>query len=312
MSYLVLKDGKSSQLIPTRVFHDSAPAQSILQPTRWRILSELIASESCAKDLAETLRTSEQVICYHLKELERAEFIRLERTEKKRGATAKYYRAKQGALTVVANASRSQAGRNVRLHSIPEPTSRLLDPFISGGRLNAHIVLGNPDPHGIFRTGSRCSDRAIDLALFLGSLLPLTRESLARLDTEMSQPELQRNLILVGNPRVNTITMMVNEWLPITYELTGQDMMLSKITSNSYAASEGAIQLVSNPMNSESHVLVIAGNNDLGTRAAILALVMYAEEVAKGNAKNRDVIARVVNGLDVDDDGFLDEVEFLE
>jgi len=312
MSYLVLKDGKSSQLIPTRVFRDPAPAQSILQPTRWRILSELIASELCAKDLSENLRTSEQVICYHLKELEKAQFIRLERTTKKRGATAKYYRAEQSALTVVANASRSEISRIARLHSIPEPTSRLLDPFVSEGRLNAHIVLGNPDPHGIFRTGSRCGDRAIDLALFLGSLLPLTRESLVRLDTEMSQQELQRNLILVGNPRVNTVTMMVNEWLPITYELTGQDTMLSKITNNSYAAGEGAIQLISNPMNSNSHVLVIAGNNDLGTRAAILALIRYTEEVAKGNAIDRDIIARVVNGLDVDDDGFLDEVEFLE
>jgi len=312
MSYLVLKDGKSSQLISTRVFHDPAAAQSILQPTRWRILNELIATESCAKDLAKTLRTSEQVICYHLKELEKAELIRLERTEKKRGATAKYYHAEQSALTVVANASPSETDHTVRSHSIPEPASRLLSPFISRGRLNAHIVLGSPDPHGIFRTGSRCSDKAIDLALFLGSLLPLTREGLVRLDTEMSQEELQRNLIVVGSPRVNTVTVMVNEWLPITYELTGQDMMLSKLTNNSYAASEGAVQLIPNPMNSQSHVLVIAGNNDLGTRAAILALIRYTEEVSKGNATNRDVIARVVNGLDVDDDGHLDEVEFLE
>lgn len=75
---------------------------------------------------------------------------------------------------------------------------------------------------------------------------------------------------------------------------------------------EGAIQLIGNPMNRDSHVLVIAGNNDLGTRAAILAFIRYTEEVAKGNAADRNIIARVVNGLDADNDGLLDEVEFLE
>jgi len=312
MSYLVLKDKKSSQLIPTRVFQDPAVAQSILQPTRWKILSQLIAGESCAKDLAENLRTSEQVICYHLRELERAEFIRLERTEKKRGATAKYYRAEQRAITVVANAGRSETNRIGRSHSISELASRLLDPFVSEGRLNAHIVVGSPEPHGMFRAGARCGDKAIDLALFLGSLLPLTRENAARLDTDMSQQELLRNLIVIGSPRVNTVAMMVNEWLPITYELTGQDLMLSRITNNSYTAGEGAIQLIPNPMNHDSNVLVIAGNSDSGTRAAMIAFIKYTEEVAKGNSTNRDIIARVVNGLDLDNDSVPDEVEFLE
>ena len=312
MSYLVLKDRKSSQLIPTRVFRDPAPAQSILQPTRWRILNQLLTSASCARDLAETLHTSEQMVCYHLKELEKAEFIKVERTERKRGAVAKYYRAEQRALAVIADAAESEAIRISQTYSIPELASRLLAPFISEGRLNAHIVVGNPDSHGIFRASARCNDKAIDLALFLGSLLPLTRASLVRLDTELSQQELLRNLILVGSPRINTVTMMVNEWLHITYELTGEDMMLSRITSNSYAAGEGAIQLIPNPMNRDSHVLVIAGANDQGTRAAILAFIRYTDEVAKGNSANRELIARVVNGQDLDDDGVLDEVQFLE
>jgi S-layer protein (TIGR01564 family) len=133
-----------------------------------------------------------------------------------------------------------------------------------------------------------------------------------RLDTELTQQQLLRNLILIGNPRVNTVTMMMNEWLPITYELTGQDLMMSTLTSNSYAANEGAIQLIPNPMAQTSQILVIAGNNELGTRAAILAFVQHTEEVAKGNSANIETIARVVNGLDSDNDGILDAVEFLE
>jgi DNA-binding MarR family transcriptional regulator len=312
MSYIVLKDSKSSQLIPTRVYEDPGIAQSILQPTRWRILNQLIAGRSCAKDLAEAMRTSEQVICYHLKELERAQFIKLDGTEKKRGAVAKYYRAEQRAITVLTNATGTEDGRVRHSHSLSGLAPKLLDPFVSEGRLNALIVLGSPEPHGVFRAAARDSDRAVDLALFLGSLLPLTRESLVRLDTELSQQQLLRNLILVGSPRVNTVTMMMNEWLPITYELPGQDLMMSRLTNNSYAANEGAIQLIPNPMEQNSHILVVAGNNELGTRAAILAFIQHTEEIAKGNSANSETIARVVNGLDSDNDGILDDVEFLE
>jgi DNA-binding transcriptional ArsR family regulator len=312
MSYLILKDRKSNQLIPAHVLHDPAIAQSILQPMRWRILSQLITRELCAKDLAKTLGTSEQVICYHLKELEKADFIRLEKTERRRGAVAKYYRAEHKAVAVVPDASRTETSRLSHFQPLSELSTKMLEPFVSEGRLNAYIVLGNPDAHGIFNSGARCGDRATDLALFLGSLLPLTRESVVRLDTEISQQDLLRNLILIGSPRVNTVTMMVNEWLSITYELTGRDLMLSSLTGNSYAGNEGSIQVIPNPMNQESRVIVIAGNNYSGTRAAILAFIRYTDEIAKGNSTNPSIVARVVSGLDMDNDGLFDDVEFLE
>ncbi len=314
MSYLILKQRQSNQLVPARIFSDPKLAQSILQPTRWRILSELAAGEKCAKDLAKIFNTSEQVICYHLRELEKTGFLSLERTVKKRGAMAKYYKAEQKAIAIIPEVRNATRG----LHSLPqqaltESSTKLLDPFISQGRFNGHIVLGSPDTHGIFRSRARCGDRATDLAMFLGSLLPLTRESVVRLDTEISQQELLRNLIVVGGPRVNTATMMVNEGLPITYELTGHNIMISRISGRSYAGEdEGAVQMVVNPMNQESRVIVVAGNSYLGTRAAVLAFIKYTDEIAKGNTMNNNVIARVVAGLDVNSDGLVDDVQFLE
>lgn len=279
---------------------------------RWRILSQLITRALCAKDLARTLETSEQVICYHLRELERSEFIKLERTERKRGAMAKYYRADYKAVAVIPNASRSENNRLSNFQIFSGPSAKMLEPFVSEGRLNAYIVLGDPNEHGIFRTGARCGDRATDLALFLGSLLPPTNESVVRLDTEISRQELLGNLILIGSPRENTVTMAINEWLPITYELTGRDLMLSTLTGNSYVGNEGSIQVIPNPMNQESQVIVIAGNNYTGTRAAILAFIKHTDEIAKGNSTNRSTVARVVSGLDMNNDGILDDVEFLE
>lgn len=312
MSYLFLKERQSSQMIPARIFSDPKLAQSVLQPMRWKILTELATGEKCAKDLSKTFEASEQVICYHLRELEKSGFIKLEKTVKKRGAIAKYYKAEQKAIAVIP--SNIVKGMHAS-HQQPlaESASKLLDPFISQGQFNGHIVLGSPDTHGIFRSRARCGDRATDLALFLGSLLPLTRESVVRLDTEVSQQELTRNLILVGGPRVNTVTMMVNEWLPITYELTGHNMMMSRISGKTYSGEdEGAIQLVVNPMNQDSKVLVIAGNSYLGTRAAVLAFIKYTDQIAGGNAMNKNLIASVVTGLDVNSDGLVDDVEFLE
>jgi DNA-binding transcriptional ArsR family regulator len=314
MSYLVLKERQSSQLVQARVFSDPRVAQSILQPMRWKILTELIKEEKCAKDLSKILQTSEQVICYHLRELEKADFVYIEKTNRIRGAIAKYYKADQKAIAVIpAAGALSKTTALSPQQSLAETSSKLLQPFIAQGHFNGHIVLGNPDIHGLFRAGARCGDRAIDLALFLGSLLPLTRESVVRLDTEMSQQELQQNLIIVGAPRVNTVAMMVNDWLPITYDLSGHGMMVSRISNKNYSGDyEGAVQMIVNPMNQESRVIVIAGNTFLGTRASILAFIRHIDDIAAGNVMNKNVIARVVSGLDTNSDGLLEETQFLE
>ena len=311
MSYLLLKERGVDKLLPTRILSDPKIAQLLLQPTRWKILGELSNEEKCAKDLARAFKTSEQVICYHLRELERAGLITLQKTVRKRGAMAKYYRAEEKAITIVPKVA--NPSRDLTEQSLSESSAKMLEPFISGGHFDGHIVLGSPDAHGIFSSRARCGDRATDLALFVGSLLPVTRESVVRLDTEISEQELRRNLIVVGGPRVNTVTMGLNEFLPITYELTGRNMMISRLTGRSYAGEEeGAIQLILNPNNEESKAFVIAGNSYLGTRAAVLAFIKYTDEIAKGNTTNRSAISRVVTGIDMNSDGLVDDVQFLE
>jgi len=314
MSYLLLKERRSNRLLPTRIISDPKVAQLLLQPTRWRILSELSNDEKCAKDLAQSFDTSEQVICYHLRELEKAGLISLERTVRRRGAMAKYYRAEERAVAIVPRRGTSSKGsRELTEEPLSDASSKMLDPFISQGNFNGHIVLGSPDAHGIFSSRARCGDRATDLALFIGSLLPITRESVVRLDTELSQEESLRNLIIVGGPKVNTLTMTVNEFLPITYELTSHNMMISRLSGRSYGGEEeGSVQLIGNPNNQESKVLVIAGNSYLGTRAAVLAFIKYTDQIAKGNTINKNVISRVVTGIDVNSDGLVDDVQFLE
>ena len=55
------------------------------------ILAELAKKPSCAMDIARRLKEHEQKIYYHLRRLEKAGIIQLERTEERVGATAKIY-----------------------------------------------------------------------------------------------------------------------------------------------------------------------------------------------------------------------------
>jgi hypothetical protein len=49
-----------------------------------------------------------------------------------------------------------------------------------------------------------------------------------------------------------------------------------------------------------------------GTRAAILAFLQKFDEICKGNSYDSKVFARIVEGIDKDNDGVIDSVEFLE
>jgi len=295
-----------------KVFEDPRLAQALLQPMRWKILQELATVDQCARELAKKLNASQQVVCYHLKELEKIGFIRLQRRERRRGAIAKYYRAEHRAIAVIASGLKELDTSNEETN-LSETSTRLLAPYITKGVFNGHVVVGSPDQHGIFRERDLGGYHASYLAFFLGSLLPLARTNAVKLDTELTQQQILENLILVGNPRVNTIAMMMNEFLPITYELAGPDVIMSTISERTYAEpQDGAVQMIRNPMNPESKVIVLAGNETIGTQAAIMAFVKYTEDIAAGNVFNREIIARVVSGVDANQDGTIDDVEFLE
>jgi DNA-binding transcriptional ArsR family regulator len=312
MSYLVLKDRRGGQPVPVKVFEDPRLAQALLQPMRWKILQELATVDQCARELAKKLNASQQVVCYHLKELEKIGFIRLTRRERRRGAIAKYYRAEHRAIAVIASGLKELDTSNQETN-LSETSIRLLAPYITDGVFNGHVVVGSPDQHGIFRERDLGGYHASYLAFFLGSLLPLARTNTVKLDTELTQQQILENLILVGNPRVNTIAMMMNEFLPITYELAGPDVMMSTISERTYAEpQDGAVQMIRNPMNPESKVIVLAGNETVGTQAAIMAFVKYTEDIAAGNVFNREIVARVVSGVDANQDGTIEDVEFLE
>ena len=67
-----------------------------------------------------------------------------------------------------------------------------------------------------------------------------------------------------------------------------------------------------NPFANDKKILVVAGKRYSGTRAAIIAFLKNFKEVRAGNIYKRKILAKVVEGVDLDSDGIVDDIEFLE
>jgi DNA-binding transcriptional ArsR family regulator len=273
-----------------------------------RIIEALKSRELYPKALAQQLGEHEQKVYYHIKNLERAGIVVSTRTEKIKGSQARYFTlAKKGFFIRLGEFEKSP-----KLLKHKEELS-FLSPFIAEGQLNALIVTGSPDPHGPSKARSRDGYYGIDLGLFLGTHLDFVPKLNVKLDTEIAEPDLKQNLILIGGPIVNRITEQVNSSLPVFFEHSETTAIRSSITGNSYPEDEmGIIVKSKNPFDKSKSLLVVAGKRHAGTRAAIIGILKHFSQVAQGNKHNSKIMANVVEGFDLDSDGIVDEVEFKE
>jgi len=311
--YIVRDDKQLRETIPVRVFKGAEKVRGALQPLRWRILNELSMKPSYAREIARSLRVNEQKIYYHIRALKELGLIRVTRQEKIRGTVANYYEADSAALAVLPDCLSIAADELSLQPQISQECRAFLGPILTKSGVEALIVVGSPDAHGEFKSRARCGHFSADLALFLGSMAPLTRRLATRLDTEIGERELKENLIVVGGPRVNTVATRLNESLPIRFKLDQQITLVSTISGKRYYDEEnGVVAKISNPFSPGRVVLLLAGIGNLGTRASVTAFVKHLEEITRGNILNRSVPARVVVGLDLDSDGVIDEADFME
>ena len=272
-----------------------------------KILKLLIKKPMYPIELAKELKVHEQKIYYHIKNLEKSGIIKINKKEIKQGAVAKYYSLDKPALVI--RLKEFEETQKI----MPRSSSEFLEPFIKNSQLDAMIVVGSPDPHGPEKARSRDGYYGIDLALFLGTFLNYVPDLNVKLDTEVRKEELKNNLILLGGPIVNKITKEINEKMPIFFDKNNHWAVKSNISKNVYPTDEtGLIVNFKNPFNKEKNILLVAGKRYSGTRAAIIAFLKYFKEVAKGNIHNNKIKARVVEGIDLNSDGIIDDIEFRE
>ncbi len=282
-----------------------AQLKALGSPLARKIVRLLSRESMYPRQISKILKEGEQKIYYHMRNLEAAKIVSVQDEISVRGVTANVYSLTEKAFVV-------RFGELLKDRSIegPERTD-FLEPFIEAGKLNATIVVGSPDPHGPQKARSRDGYYGIDLALFLGTYLHYVPKLNVRLDTEVREEDLLGNLIILGGPIVNMVNARVNAKLPIRFD---KDMNIySHVSGKVYMNEEaGLIVKADNPLNPRKKVIVIAGKRHAGTRAVMLAFLEHFEELAEGNRINPLVMAKVVEGADMDSDGIVDSVEILE
>lgn len=282
-----------------------------LSPLAWKILKILAEKPSYPKEIGNKLKVNEQKIYYHIRNLEKSGLIEKLKEEKRQGALAKFYTLTDYAFTLLLK----PLEESQKVFQLKKEYKNFLEPFISDGKLNSLIILGSPEPHGVSKTRAKDGLFATDLGLFLGTFLNYTPEVSTKLDTEVREEDLKNNLILIGGPGVNFITAKVNLKLPIRFERTKDfySSFHSNISGKSYSEEGyGIIVKTKNPFDKTKDILVIAGRRISGTRAAILTFLQKFDEICKGNSYDPKIFAKVVEGIDKNNDGVIDSVEVLE
>ena len=259
--------------------------------------------------IAKALKVNEQKIYYHIHQLVKSGFVVQVKQETKQGAQAKYFSLDKPAFVIAFK----ELDNTQKLLRTPDE-SKVLEPFIQDGKFNALFVVGSPDPHGPEKARSRDGYYGMDLALFLGTFLHYTPKPNVILDTEVRDEQIrENNLIIIGGPVVNRVTEMVNAKLPIRFEKEMHWALKSSLSGQVYPNDEiGLIVKAKNPFNPEKWILLIAGKRYQGTRAAIIGFTLHFSEIAKGNFFSKDKLAKVVEGVDYDSDGTVDDVEIRE
>jgi len=316
---LLLQDnGNIQEVKEISIINDSQKLKLILGSLSWKILTLLSKKEMYPLEIARQLGMHEQKVYYHIRKLAKAGVITVEREEKKKGATAKYYKTVSPAFGIELPYGYKPI-QNLCLLSIDEQLQEFFKEFISNGIFDGKIVVGSPQPHGPFKTSARDGHYVAHLTFFLGQFAKMPTEFVVKLDVDVkAEKEEKNNLILVGGPGTNLLTQEINDYLPIKFIMQSSEQgfllggLSSKKTLQVYTSDvSGLIAKIVNPWDKTKRIVVLAGNKAVGTKACVLALTNFWKNTLQ-KYKGEDTFAVVIQGFDLDGDGKVDSIEVNE
>ena len=315
---LLQDNGNAQEVKEINIINDSQALKMILGGLSWKILSMLSKKEMYPLEIAKQLGMHEQKIYYHIRKLAKAGAIAVVREEKKKGATAKYYKTVSPAFGIEFPGGYKTI-QNLCLVGIGAQLQEFFKEFMSDGVFDGKIVVGSPQPHGPFKTSARDGHYAAHLALFIGQFAKMPSEFAVKLDVDVkAEKEEKNNLILVGGPGTNLLTQEINEYLPIKFIMQSSDQgfllggLSSKKTLQVYTSDDsGVIAKIVNPWDKTKRIVVLAGNKAVGTKACVLALTNFWQKTLE-KYKGEDAFAVVIQGFDLDGDGKVDAIEVNE
>jgi len=316
---LLQDDGSAQKVKEISIMDDAQNLKMILGRLSWKILTMLSKEEMYPLEIARQLGVHEQKVYYHIRKLAKAGAITVEREEKKKGATAKYYKTVSPAFGIEFPKGYKIIPK-ISLLNIDKQVQRFFNEFVDDkGVLEAKIVVGSPTPHGPFKTSARDGHYAAHLTLFIGQFAKMPKDFAIKLDVDVkAEKEEKNNLILVGGPGTNLFTQDINEYLPIRFTMQSSEQgfllggLSSEKTARVYTAdAAGLIAKIVNPWDKTKRIIVLAGNKAVGTKACVLALASFWKKTLK-NYRDEGSFATVIQGFDLDGDGKVDSIEVME
>jgi DNA-binding transcriptional ArsR family regulator len=315
---LLQDNGHTQEVKEIVIINDSQQLKMILGSLSWKILTLLSKNEMYPLEIARQLGMHEQKVYYHIRKLAKVGVITVQREEKKKGATAKYYRTVSSAFGIEFSSGYKPI-QNLCLLGIDKKLQDFFKEFIKEGVFDGKIVVGSPQPHGPFKTSARDGHYAAHLALFLGQFAKMPTDFVVKLDVDVkAEKEEKNNLILVGGPGTNLLTQEINDYLPIKFVMQSSEQgfllggLSSKKTLQVYSSDvSGVIAKIINPWDKTKRIVILAGNKAVGTKACVLALTNFWKKTLE-KYKGEDTFAVVIHGFDLDGDGKVDSIEVNE
>ncbi len=311
MQFLVEEEKESQKVYDTKIINNPKALSVFSNDLCLKVIKEISKGPVCAMDIARRLKQHEQKIYYHIRKLEKLGLIKLESLEERVGATAKIYSLSSPTFSF--KISDDYFTRNLKLKPLE---IKFLRPFIEDSKLNTLIVVGSPDPHGKYKAPASDGYCVINLSAYLGQFVSNIKLPIYKLDTQLNDDDLKKNLIIVGGPKTNILSERINTKLPIYFSYSEELLdwiIISTLSKKTYKEKEiGVIQRLPNPFAENKEILFLSGKGFRGTLSSVIAFTNHLKEFAKGNEYDNNVFAKVVRGVDEDSDGIIDEVEFLE
>ncbi len=275
-----------------------------------KILGLLAQGAMYPAEIARRLRTYHQTVYYHIRRLEKSGLISRLESHQVRGGKANVFTLASDGYAIEFGV-KGETFPSVSAASRSRPFGDYFREFVEGGTFNGWIVVGSPSPHGPRMTQGRDGHYAVQLGFALGEFVRLPATFPVKLDVDVRAERLERsNMIIVGGPRTNVIAAEINRHLPIKFADDGSWTSIHDDRGRVYESEfDCLIVKTQNPWDSSRTCVICAGVTGAGTKAGILALTIYADDILKGYKLG--AWGGVLRGTDLDGDGKVDGVELL-
>jgi len=309
----ILFDPKSEAGLVKRVIVSDRPDG--FRPASGKVGQKLLALLSSGPkypaEMARELSTHHQTVYYHIGRLEKAGLITRVRSEQIRGGEANLFALAADGYAVEFPVKGEQMP-TLKSSARSKALGRFFNEFISNGEFDGWLVVGSPLQHGEAGTQARDGHYAVQLGFALGQFVTLPSRFPVKLDVDLrAEKLLPSNLVIVGGPRTNVVAEELNQHLPVHFSQAGFWSTIVDEAGKSYGSElDCIVEKVRNPWDPAKTCVIAAGLTGAGTKAAIIGICNFAEEVFQ-KYRSGD-FAALLRGVDRDGDGKVDSVEVLK